>query len=352
MPLSRLLAGGMEFADVRELHASVDEHKDWVISAEALGDRNRTRGDEALQHGQRVTAAEWYFAASACYRAAQAAITFDNEDKKRIYRQLVDTFRAAAALQNPEYEYRLIPWEGGRVRAWLIRPPQIARPDPVIVVGGFDGWREEHEFAARYLVRRGIAVLLIEAPGQGETRIEDGVFLDVSFPKAFRAVVDSLLDDDGLGDRVGLWGNSFGGFLAAAAACEDHRIAAVCINGGTVRPAEILDRFPRLLAKMQAMWGIEDPSEALRAVEQFTLTETQLGGVTAPLLVLHGTPDQVFLVENARNLHAWAGSPDKILCEWPDGEHCIYNHPHERNSIIADWFKSRFAAPDPRSEAY
>lgn len=28
----------------------------------------------------------------------------------------------------------------------------------------------------------------------------------------------------------------------------------------------------------------------------------------------------------------------KTFREWADGEHCIYNHPHERNTVIADWF--------------
>jgi hypothetical protein len=60
--------------------------------------------------------------------------------------------------------------------------------------------------------------------------------------------------------------------------------------------------------------------------------------------VLHGTPDQVFLVENARRLHDGAASEDKTWVEWPDGDHCLYNHSLEKHTIVADWVTERLGA--------
>ena len=30
--------------------------------------------------------------------------------------------------------------------------------------------------------------------------------------------------------------------------------------------------------------------------------------------------------------------------EWPDGDHCIYNHSHEKHTLVADWFTDRLTA--------
>ncbi|MFI6170374.1 alpha/beta hydrolase family protein [Nocardia sp. NPDC051052] len=71
------------------------------------------------------------------------------------------------------------------------------------------------------------------------------------------------------------------------------------------------------------------------------LGPADLAHLTCPLLVLHGTPDQVFLVENARALYTSAASPDKTWREWVDGDHCLYNHSLEKHTIVADWFADR-----------
>jgi esterase/lipase len=60
-----------------------------------------------------------------------------------------------------------------------------------------------------------------------------------------------------------------------------------------------------------------------------------------PLHVVHGTPDRIFLIENARAIYDGAASEDKTFTEFPDGDHCIYNHSHEKNCLTADWFVER-----------
>ena len=58
----------------------------------------------------------------------------------------------------------------------------------------------------------------------------------------------------------------------------------------------------------------------------------------------------MFLVENARALFDQAASTDKTFREWADGDHCIYNHSHEKHITVADWFADRLAPrPEPPS---
>ena len=52
-------------------------------------------------------------------------------------------------------------------------------------------------------------------------------------------------------------------------------------------------------------------------------------------------PDTVFTFANARSLYEAAGSADKTLLAWDDGDHCLYNHAQEKNCTVADFFSDR-----------
>lgn len=347
MPPQRLLGNGMDHADVVELYRRVDEGERWQHAAAELGDRDVERARRAERRGHLVSARSWYLAGSACYRFGQVPLLDSDPLKTTMYRSLVDAYAHAGRLTDPAVEHVDIPWGGGHLMGWLLRPRAAVPPPTVIVVGGFDGWREEYHTGATYLVERGIAVLLVDGPGQGETRLFGGLTMGLDVTDAFSAMVDHVQRDTRLADRVGIWGNSMGGFLAAAAAAADSRIDACCVNGGTVSPVEFPRRFPRVVDKIALLLGADDPDRAMQTLARLTLSYEDLSRLRCPLLVLHGTPDQVFLVENARRLHDGAAAADKTWLEWPDGDHCLYNHSLQKHTAIADWFSDRLVEPKP-----
>lgn len=349
MPVPRLTGNGMDYADAVALYAAVDAGRSWDEAAEQLGSQNTVRANQALQAGHLLTARSWFLAASCCYRVGQVILS-DSERKNSLFTKMVEAYGHAGELFDPTFEHTHIDYRDGTLSGWLALPADSSGPDAsgpgdgwpvVIIVGGFDGWREEYHVGASYLRERGIATFLLDGPGQGESRLYGGLVLDHEFTIAFSTVVDHLLADGRLSDQVGIWGNSMGGYLAAAVAATDPRIAACCVNGGTVRPAEILDRFKRFTSKVQPLLGIDDPDQATEALGTFVLTPSDLAQLTCPLLVLHGTPDQVFLIENARALYNAAATGDKTILEWADGDHCIYNHSHEKHTLVSDWFADR-----------
>jgi pimeloyl-ACP methyl ester carboxylesterase len=184
-----------------------------------------------------------------------------------------------------------------------------------------------------------MAVCLLDGPGQGESRLFRRVYLTEDYAEAFSAVVSHLRTDETLAD-VGLFGNSLGGTLAAGVAIRDARIDAVCVNGGSLRPVEVLERFPRFLERFGAMGGFTVPDRARALLEALSL-ESEVGALRCPLLVVHGGADAIFRLENARRLHEHAGSSDRRIVVWDDGGHCLYNHAFERNCLVADWFSER-----------
>lgn len=335
MPLARLMGSGMAHADAVTLHAAGANGVRWEDCGEWLGERNLRI---AARAGTSVSVRDWHRRASACFRAAQAAIPTDTARKRDLFARMVASFAAAAAMDSPVTEKHDIPWRSGRLCGWLVRPPLVERPPVVIIIGGFDGWREEYHPGAVALAERGVAAFLLDGPGQGESRLFHGLYLDAEFPAAFAAAADYLRDSCAVDPDIGIWGNSLGGFLAARTAIGfPDRFAALCVNGGTVRPLELPERFPRFFEKVQAMVGTADRETARSIMRGFDIS-AEAAHIRMPLLQLHSVPDQVFLLENARLIHDRAASPGKTLAIWEDGDHCIYNHSDEKNAMVADWF--------------
>jgi alpha-beta hydrolase superfamily lysophospholipase len=343
MPASRLLSNGMEYADAQTLFQMVSAGVDWIEAGTWLGERNLRVAHKSLENGYRVTARTYFRSASACFRVAQTAIVPDTEPKKHLYRRLVDAFADAAALDDRPVEHWTTSYGSGQLCGWLMRP-SAPKPAPVVIVfGGFDGWREEHHASAVTLVDRGLSVLLVDAPGQGETRLFHNLFLAGDVHRAFSRMIEALNGDARVGGRFGIWGNSFGGCLAARAAIADKRFIACCVNGGASRPLEFPEKYPRFFSKVEAMVGGSGVVHAAAVLESIDLAPW-LHKLDCPLLQLHSEADPVFSLENARQIHDRAASADKTLLVWKDGDHCIYNHANERNCAVADWFCERLGA--------
>jgi alpha-beta hydrolase superfamily lysophospholipase len=340
MPIQRLLDNGMEYADAIALHKLTTQGVPWTEAAIWLAEQDLRRAEAATAAGHSLTARAWYRHASASFRFAQSPIIQDDERKRTLYRRLIDAFARACALDDPPSEKITIPYRAGAICGWLMRPLRRTAPPIVIIMGGADGWREAYEPAAHCLLERGVAILLVDGPGQGESRLFHGLYLTADYHLAYSAIIDFLIAEKRLGGAVGIYGNSLGGHFAAKVASADHRISACCVNGGTVRPIEILDRYPRFIERFAAMLGSVDHAEARALMARLDLSE-EVKQMSCPLLVLHGVPDTVFTFANARSLYEAAGSADKTLLAWDDGDHCLYNHANEKNWMVADWFSGR-----------
>ena len=357
MPLTRLLGNGMEYWDATRLHELAGGGYAWHQVGEWLGDRNIAQAEHALTLDHRITARALFRRATACYRFAQSAFPSDTDVKRALYVKLIAAFGRAAALETPPGEHLEIAFRGSTLCAWLLRPARQERAPVVIIIGGADGWREEYQEGARHLLERGIAVLLAELPGQGETRLMRGLYLAEDVDRAVGAMLDHLTNDERLLPKVGIWGNSMGGSFAAFAASRERRLAACCVNGGSATPAEVIERFPSIVEKLQAMVGAEARNAArsttTTAVTDFIAALSVTGDdnhIDCPLLVLHGEPDRIFLLENARRLYDEAPTRDKELVIWDDGEHCLYNHSEEKHALVADWFAARLLSQSNEEE--
>lgn len=340
LTMSRLVGNGMDHDDAALLHERAASGVGWIDAAEAIGEAKLNIAENAFVQGRLVSARTHYWHAAAAFRFAQSALVADEARKVATYRRSLDAFTRAAGLAAPPYEKVTIPFDGGELFGWLMTPCGVHHPPSVIIFGGADGCREEYHGGGLALADRGVATLLLDGPGQGETRILGGLYLRPGIERAFSAAVSFLLADDRVGARVGIWGNSLGGCFAARTASADSRLAACCVTGGTWMPMEILTRFPRFIDRIRAMTGEADADRARAILHAHTLNRGD-NRIGCPLLVLHGTADRLFSPERAVELAAWTPSTDSQVILWEGGDHCVYNHSEEKHCVAADWFAER-----------
>lgn len=345
MSPTRLLDCGMDYGDVLTLWHQTGRGARWDAAAEALADAQLRRAQNLERSGHTVSALEAYRAAIADLVFAQMAFNFDVERKHQLYDRLAATAAHAAALATPAWEKLELPFADSWLRGWLVRPPAGDAVGTVVVFGGQSGWGVAYLRLADALNRRGMAAILAEGPGQGESRLTAGVYLDADVAAAYCTFVDHALDRPELGGAVGLWGNSLGGLYAALAAARDPRVSACCVNGAPAAPH--LLKFRAFREQAAAMLGTEDPSRIQANFDRLCF-EPDRHHIDGPVLVLHGGNDPIVTLDEQRPFLAASTHSASRLQVFDDGEHTIYNHAGERNALIADWFASQFTADDDR----
>ncbi len=218
----------------------------------------------------------------------------------------------------------------------------------VVVCHGFTGSKEGHGKAlemAEFLMQRGYASLLFDFAGCGESR---GSFLDLTLGRQIgdlACAVDFCLEK-GLGPIVTL-GRSFGGTTAVCHAAIDSRISGVCTWAA---PSSLMDLF--LGFTDGDLPGGEDEPVALAGTEGVIYLKKQFftdlsrydvprcASLIAPrpLLVVHGSNDNVVPPEEASIIYSAALNPKELIMV-KGADHQFSSHYSEIWEIFLDWLK-------------
>ncbi|WP_078849571.1 alpha/beta hydrolase family protein [Streptomyces sp. NRRL F-5126] len=341
MTPARMFDYGMLPDDIARMRTMTAEGAAWDVAAESLADDQERRALGALRDGHRVTAVEAYRAAVADLVFAQMAFNDDTPRKHRIYDRLSSMLSTVSGLLGDRFEKVELGFGSRHLVGWLVRPPEGEARGTVVVFGGQSGWGAAYWRHADALAARGLATIMAEGPGQGETRLRHGVLLDVDIPAAYSRYVDFVHENPSLGSATGVFGNSLGGLYAALTAAADRRVRACCVNGAPARPSLLGHRsFDEQAA---AMLGTDDPDRIAANFRRLAF-DPRRAHIDCPLLVLHGGHDVLFELQAQQPfLDGTRDGADRTLRVWPDGDHTVYNHCQERTSFVADWFADMLA---------
>ena len=333
----RLLGYGVAYADVVELRARVLEGEAWEAAATAVAEIVLKQANAASTVPAQTTRILYLRRASALLRMSQMMMLTNTPERRQIFARAATIYGEAAKLLSDRQRI-LIETDSRPLAGWLV-PARGVAVASAIVIGGVEGWAMDFDSLGEALAARGIDALLLDGPGQGESRFHHNHYLSVHWSDAYRSAID-FLQRRGAGQRIAFIGNSIGGSFAMAMASIDKRVSACCCNGGVIKPT-LAQGKTTFFAKMVAACGTDNEEEALAAWR--TVDPIAPAGRRYPLLIVHGGKDPMIPTAASEMLLAAASTDDKEMVVFSDGDHCIYNHRDDRDALIADWVRSRLA---------
>jgi dipeptidyl aminopeptidase/acylaminoacyl peptidase len=253
----------------------------------------------------------------------------------------VECYRDGVAHARPPGERIELQYQNKKIYG-VLRKPNVSNNPVLIMAPGLDSTKEEiHAYEEPFLAR-GIAVLAIDGPGQGEAEYEIPICGD--YERAATAVVDWIETRDDLNNKkIAIWGVSLGGYYAPRLASGVEQVRACVALAGPYNFGECWDQLPPLTRTAFTARSFSADQEAGRkAALQLDLTHAA-GKIRVPLLVVAGKQDRLIPWQHAERLVAEAGGPTELIM-LEDGNHGNMNVAAKHRYKTADWMARQLQA--------
>jgi len=338
---ARFVSNGTSYPDFQATLARIGRWDDWCREWGRTAEHYERLAGTAEAAGRLVTAGEAWRRAALCWHWGKFVFTDHPAEQRAAHERTVACFRRGAGTLSPPAEPVRVPYAGSTLAAYLRIPPASASPGPgpvVVMIPGLDSVKEELQATAEHLLRRGLAVIAIDGPGQGESEYEFPI--EPAYERVTTAVADYLKGRDDIhADRMGVFGVSLGGYYAARSAAYEPRVRAAVELAGPYRFDLDWDTLPpQTRTTFQHRSGAASPEEARARAAALTL-EDAAARITCPLLVAHGGRDRLIPPYHAERLAREAPAAELML--YPDGSHGLTNHAFESRAAMADWLAAR-----------
>jgi esterase FrsA len=241
---------------VKKIEGTEDEM--WVPAWSAVAQRYEKAAEDAAARGDRDAARRAFLEAKTYYSLARFPAPYASGSpicppemsplKTAAYEKYLECFRRAAAYLETPPETLTIR-RGDRTATGYLRVPKGAsaqhRVPAVLVMCGGDMYKEDREKYAEGALKEGLAALVVDAPGTGQTTFPHAPESIV----AWQAALDELQKRPEIdGGRLGAFGVSRGGLWVMRLAALDHRIKGLI----SVAPGGV------------GYWGTDEERAALR----------------------------------------------------------------------------------------
>jgi 2,6-dihydroxypseudooxynicotine hydrolase len=336
--VARFLQGPIALGDLTLTVARIKEWPDWGREWMRTAQAHEEMAQQAWVEGRRISAVGSYLAAAACYHLSWFLSVDQEEAHVRGLAKMVECHDRALPYLEPPVEKINVPFPGADLTG-LLSLPLGNGPHPLaILLPGLDSTKEQRHGGRGPLLRRGLAVLSLDGPGQGEISTKLPIRHD--YEVAVTAAIDALESDNRIdSDRIGLIGASLGGYYACRAAAFEPRVTAAVANCGPYDWIACWDQLPMVTrgAFRKYSWSSSD-EEAREKAKLLDLTGVA-ERITQPLMVIHGMLDPLIGVEHARRIAAEA--PNATLITIDDATHGVSNLAYKVVPWANDWIAER-----------
>ena len=337
----RYLATGVDPNDLQRLVMRIERWDDWCRIWCEEGARHEALAADAAGRRRRVTASEANLRASIYFHYAKHLFAHDPSQYLAAHQRMLACYQAGAADADPPVERVAIPFDGTTMVGNLRRPAGGARPPVAIILPGLDACKEELHAWCEAFVRRRMATLAIDGPGQGETAFR--LPITSQWGKVIGAAIDMLeRRDDVDADRVAVVGQSLGALYAPLAAAFEPRIKACVANCGPFDFAAVLPTMP---AASQETFRVRSHAKShaeAREIARGLTLEGVAQRITCPLLVVYGAGDKLIPVSEGERLARAASGPTELVV-FEEGNHVCFNISYKFRPLTADWMTEQLA---------
>lgn len=280
-----------------------------AYSAAARPFEEQARAAEA--EGDARTAKENYFHAYGLYRMARYPTT-NSAGKRAAYRKSQELYLAATRylpyrFERVEIPFKGRPGEGTQSIGYFVRPKESAARLPLVILwAGIDTFKEDRTEVFEPLIAAKLSILLIDMPGTGDAPL----FGSEDAERLWDAVLDWCETRPEIDTkRIAVWGGSTGGYWAAKVAHTHRaRLAAAVCHGGCAHHAftpEWIEKAQHgsyafeLAETLASAFGRKTFEEWLDFCPRLSLLKQGvIDKPSAPLLLVNGTQDTIFPIED------------------------------------------------------
>jgi dipeptidyl aminopeptidase/acylaminoacyl peptidase len=336
----------------QKLRGHEGDNERWWAEWTEMAKRIESFGDAEEAKGHKLTSGAYYLRAAIYYFCGERFVP-PSDRKWDTYRSCLRCFGKGIERRFPQIERVEVPYEGTTLPAWLLKANTIEPAPAVVMFDGLDNAKEMSVlFGGVEIAARGIHVLAIDGPGQGEALRLQGIPSRYDYEVPAGAAYDWLATRPEVDTaRVAVMGFSMGGYYAPRAAAMDPRFAACVAWGGHfdyheswVRRRKIMESGGTKLSApgFQLPWvlGMPDIEACMKKLENYRLTGIA-EKMVCPFFCLHGENDTIVQVDFAQRLYDAVGSENKtlrVLTAFEGGsEHCQEDNRQVGANIIADW---------------
>ncbi|HJU50952.1 MAG TPA: alpha/beta fold hydrolase [Acidimicrobiia bacterium] len=335
---ARFLHGQIELGDLTATVGRIKGWSDWGPEWMKTAQGHEELGQAAWDEGRRISAVGSFLSAARCYHLSYFLSVDDEEAHARGLAKMLECHDRVLSHMEPPVEKVAIPFPKADLSG-LLSIPAGEGPHPVVIfLPGLDSTKEQRHGGRGSLLRRGMAVLSLDGPGQGE--ISPKLPIRHDYEVAVSAAIDFLESHDRIdAGRVGLIGASLGGYYACRAAAFEPRVTAAVANCGPYRWIDCWDELPAVTrnAFRKYSWS-SSPEEAREKAKALDLTGVA-EKIRQPLVVVHGLLDPLIGVDHARRIADEA--PNATLITVEEATHGVSNLSYKFAPWVDDWMAER-----------
>ena len=295
--------------DIAAIRTRVQKFADIAPAFEAVARRREARAIEAAKQEDKVGARDNFFMAANFWGGAQWPIDENNAKNIFFNQKKRECYLKYAKLADHQVEPAWIALDGKSLPGWFHLPYgyQAGQRVPCVVsIPGMDGYKERSvPLAGDRFLSRGIAVLVVEGPGQYESAV---LGIRVSIP-AWQAAGPAMFNwlanrPRSMPSKIAIIGSSFGSLFSTIAASAEPRYVAVAVASTCLEPGcETIfqQASPTFKKRFMYMSGIPN-EDAFDKFRQTLTWEGHIDKIKAPYLCLAGEADELSPLEHTEQM--------------------------------------------------